>query len=144
MTWDILALIILTLACIALLINNFRLQIRNRKLVVKLAQEAIDKEIIRGKLNEELAKQDTQALEQSEGFLKFISQSREWAFDYIEQVQTALKVFKDKVDPQILYAKTYGVVSGESVHTVIIGRISEAYGELLKIMPEDNNNDVVK
>jgi hypothetical protein len=137
MTWDILALVILTMLIVVLSIYNIKLQMRNRKLVVQLAQEVLNKKIIGDKLNEELAKQDSQALEQSEGFLKFISQSRDWAFDYIEQVQAALLVFKGKVDPQIRYAKTYGVVAGESVHSKIVAEFSEAYDDLLKVMPED-------
>lgn len=144
MTWDTVALIILTLICLVLIIGNIKLQFRNRKLVVRLAQEAVDKKIVQDLLNEELARQDSQAVEQSEGFLRFISQSRDWAFEYIEQVQNAISAFKNKVEPRILYAKTYGTLAGDSPHSKIIDEISEAYDELIKIMPEDTSNDVVK
>ena len=143
MTWDIVALIILTLLCLVLAIANIKLRFRNRNLVVRLAQEAVDKRIIEGLLNEELARQDSQAIEQSEGFLRFISQSRDWAFSYIEQVQSAILNFKQKVGPKIIYAKTYGSAT-VSPHTQIIDSIAEAYEELIAVLPEDSADDVVK
>ena len=142
--WDLAAIAILSIFVLLLLFNNIRLQIRNKRLVIKLAQEIVDKKIISDRLSEELSAQSSKNLEQSDGFLKFISQSRDWAFDYIEKVQAALLVFKNKVEPQILYAKTYGTVSGESPHTIIIDRISDAYDDLVKVMPEDSQDNVVK
>jgi hypothetical protein len=127
----------LLLIIVILLINNLAIRSKNRRLSTDIIQIALDKSIISKKLKEELDKKDSESIEKSEGFLKFISQSRDWAFDYIEQVQAALVEFKNKVEPQILYAKTYGTTTGESPHTIIIDRISDAYDELVKIMPED-------
>ena len=128
---------VLLLIIVVLLINNLAIRSKNRRLSADIIQIALDKSIISKKLKEELDKKDSESIEKSEGFLKFISQSRDWAFDYIEQVQAALIEFKNRVEPQILYAKTYGTTTGESPHTIIIDRISDAYDELAKIMPED-------
>jgi pantothenate synthetase len=134
----------LLLIIVVLLINNLAIRSKNRRLSADIIQIALDKSIISKKLKEELDKKDSESIEKSEGFLKFISQSRDWAFDYIEQVQAALLEFKNKIEPEILYAKTYGTVSGQSPHTIIIDRISDAYDDLLKVMPEDSSEDMLK
>ena len=135
---------VLLLIIVVLLINNLAIRSKNRRLSADIIQIALDKSIISKKLKEELDKKDSESIEKSEGFLKFISQSRDWAFDYIEQVQAALLEFKNKIEPQILYAKTYGTTTGESPHTIIIDRISDAYDDLLKVMPEDSADGVLK
>ena len=137
MILDIVAFGVSLFIIVILLINNLAIRSKNRKLSAEVIQIALDKAVISQRLKEELDKKDSDSIEQSEGFLKFISQSRDWAFDYIEQVQAALLEFKNRVEPQILYAKTYGTTTGESPHTIIIDRISDAYDELAKIMPED-------
>jgi hypothetical protein len=144
MILDIIAFGILSLIIVILLINNLVIRSKNKKLSIEIIQIALDKAVISQKLKEQLDKKDSDSTEQSEGFLKFISQSRDWAFDYIEHVQAALLEFKKKVEPQILYAKTYGTVSGESPHSVIIDKISDAYDELAKVMPEDSADNVIK
>jgi pantothenate synthetase len=138
MILDIVAFGILLLIIVVLLINNLAIRSKNKKLSAKIIQIALDKTVISQRLKEKLEKKDSDSIEKSEGFLKFISQSRDWAFDYIEQVQAALLEFKNKIEPQILYAKTYGTTTGQPPHTIIIDRISDAYDDLLKVMPEDS------
>jgi hypothetical protein len=144
MILDAIAFGVLLLIIAVLLINNLRAHFKNKKLVAEIIQIALDKSVISERLKQELDSKESGSIEKSEGFLKFISQSRDWAFDYIEQVQAALLEFKNKVEPQILYAKTYGTVSAETPHTIIIGKISDAYDDLIKIMPEDSADNVVK
>ncbi len=144
MILDIIAFGVLSLVIVILLINNLAIRSKNKKLSIEIIQIALDKAVISQKLKEQLDKKNSESIEQSEGFLKFISQSRDWAFDYIEQVQAALLEFKNKIEPQILYAKTYGTTTGESPHTIIIDRISNAYDDLIKVMPEDSADNVIK
>lgn len=49
-------------------------------------------------LRKELEKRDNAAVEKTDGFLKFLSESRDWAFQYIEDVQHAIFVLKEKYD----------------------------------------------
>ncbi len=144
MILDTIAFIVLSLVIVILLINNLIIRSKNKKLYIEITQIALDKSVISQRLKEELNKKESESIEQSEGFLKFISQSRDWAFDYIEQVQASLLEFKNKVEPQILYAKTYGSANGESPHTIIIDRISDAYDDLIKVMPEDSADNMIK
>ena len=49
-------------------------------------------------LQEELDKRDNVSIEQTDGFVKFLSESRDWAFNYIEDVQSSIKSLKDAKD----------------------------------------------
>jgi hypothetical protein len=134
---DLIVYGVLSLLIILLLVNSLRLHLRTKKLVAEFAQASLDKTVIILKLREELDKQNPNSIEKTDGFLKFISDSRDWAFKYIEDVQAALVTFKNKVEPKFDYAKTYGTVVGQSAHSDILEEISVAYEEFKKIMPED-------
>jgi len=75
-----------------------------------------------------------------EDFLKFISDSRDWAFDYIEEVQNGLSKFIKEVEPDIEYYDKYGTaVEGMvSPHDKALKKISEEFKELKKLLPKDN------
>ncbi len=123
-----------------LVISNFRLRLRNKKLVIQNVQEVLDKNIIAQRLKEELEKKNNVEIEKTDGFLKFISESRDWAFKYIEDVHADFLKFKDKVEPKFEYSNKYLRFSTESAATKILDEIYEAYEEFKRIMPEDNNS----
>jgi hypothetical protein len=77
-----------------------------------------------------------------ENFIKFLSDSREWAFGYIEEVQSGLKKFIDEVQPQIDYYNKYGIVIEGMAppHDFALKKISKEIEELKKLLPEDQNN----
>ena len=73
----------------------------------------------------------------NESYVKFISDSRDWAYEYIEMVQNKLITFASKVEPQLDYFNTYGTaVSGP--HIILVKEITEAYEDLKTILPQDN------
>lgn len=75
-----------------------------------------------------------------ESFLKFVSDSREWAYSYIEEVQKALTSFKNEVDPLISYFDQYGdVISNQRPDYDSMKKISAAYKELILVLPEEDN-----
>jgi uncharacterized protein YpbB len=92
----------------------------------------LQKEVER--LSQEL---ENKKLEETDGFVKFISQSRDWAFEYIEEVQKALSEFDEEIAPQLEWASTYGALTGDTVHTKTINIISEAYDKLKSVLPEN-------
>ena len=76
-------------------------------------------------------------LKESDGFVKFLSSSRDWAFEYIEEVQKALVEFDEEVAPQLEWANTFGRLAGETVHTNTIKIVSEAYDKLKTVLPKN-------
>jgi hypothetical protein len=81
---------------------------------------------------------ENKKLEQTDGFLKFVSESRDWAFAYIEEVQKALTEFDEVVDPALGWAMKFGVLNGETANVKILREISEAYNKLKSVLPENN------
>jgi hypothetical protein len=73
----------------------------------------------------------------NEDFLKFVSDSRDWAYEYIEDVQLKLKIFIDEIEPEISYFDEYGLVGDAYPHYHSMKKISQAYKELTKLLPED-------
>lgn len=49
-------------------------------------------------LRKELEKRDNADVEKTDGFLKFLSESRDWAFKYIEDAQESIQQLKNSVE----------------------------------------------
>jgi len=73
----------------------------------------------------------------NESYVKFLNDSRDWAYKYIEDVQASLKTFSEKVEPQLNYYNTYGT-SVQGPHTILVKEITDAYEELKSVLPEEN------
>ena len=73
----------------------------------------------------------------NEDFLKFVSDSRDWAYQYIEDVQIKINNFITDIEPEIAYFDEYGVASSAYPHYHSMKKISGAYKELKKLLPED-------
>jgi hypothetical protein len=100
-------------------------------------QAMTDKYLLEQKIKELYQDIENSKLEQTDGFLKFVSDSRDWAFQYIEEVQSALSEFDKAVRPQLEWATTYGMVNGENAHTETLEKISEAYAKLKEVLPKE-------
>lgn len=89
-------------------------------------------------MQEEQQKQNKTDKEQfNEDFLKFISDSRDWAYSYIEDVQSGLNKFISDIEPEISYFDEYGAVGTAYPHYHSMKKISSAYKELKNLIPED-------
>jgi hypothetical protein len=136
---ELIAFSIFIVVFFAALSHNYILSRKKRKLLAIIVQLEVDKRILYEKLSELMVvKESSTDVEQTEGFLKFISESRDWAFKYIEDVQAALEKFKNKVGPELEYINKYGQLIGIS-QLPGFKKISEAYKELLKVMPDDSD-----
>jgi hypothetical protein len=72
-----------------------------------------------------------------ENFIKFLSDSRDWAFEYIEDVQKQLENFVRDIEPEIMYFDEYGIVGDAYPHYHSMKKISSAYKDLKKLLPEE-------
>ncbi len=75
----------------------------------------------------------------NEDFLKFVSDSRDWAYQYIEKVQSGLKSFINEVGPQVEYYDKYGAAVDGMVapHDFALKKISSEFKKLKSLLPED-------
>jgi hypothetical protein len=71
-----------------------------------------------------------------ENFIKFLSDSRDWAYQYIEDVQSGLNKFVDSVDADIAYFDEYGeALSMARPDYAAMKNISKAYKDLKTLLP---------
>jgi hypothetical protein len=76
-----------------------------------------------------------------ESFIKFLSDSRDWAYEYIETVQSGLNKFVSDVDADISYFDEYGeALSMGRPDFAAMKNISSAYKDLKKMLPENVND----
>lgn len=109
-------------------------RIKTKQIATIALQLYYDKERILDELNK-LA--ELKNLEQSDGFIKFISQSRDWAFEYIEEVQSALSQFDADILPIVRWNETYGTATDGGTYSDKIKQISLAYNKLKELLPKD-------
>jgi S-adenosylmethionine hydrolase len=71
-----------------------------------------------------------------ESFVRFLSESREWAFEYIERVQESLTIFKERVGKKAEYHEKFGNVA-DSVHKESLDTFVKAYNDLIELLPKE-------
>ena len=117
---NLIAYILCAVLIAYLVIDGIKLRFRHRKVVADAMQLAVDKIALIQKVQELASKEDATSVEQTEGFLKFVSDSRDWAFEYIEEVQTAISDYVAALD------------NGDP------DRIAESLEKLVGMLPENN------
>jgi hypothetical protein len=120
-----------------LIINNIRFSLKLSSASQKLIQAYIDNTILAEKLFETSARIIVKKETDSDAFLKFVSDSRDWAYQYIDEVQEGLNKFITDIQPEIAYFDEYGEVGSAYPHYHSMKKISVAYKELKKLLPED-------
>jgi uncharacterized membrane protein len=117
---DILVYISISVIIILLFIGNLISFLKTRKLSNIIIQFEIDRMALIDQLTKLSEYSQSLEIQQTDGFLKFISESREWAFGYIEEVQEAI-------------VELHGAMEGSDT-----GKIQEAYNRLIKFLPNTN------
>jgi hypothetical protein len=93
----------------------------NKGLAISFIQANLDKDIMETKLKETVSAVANKNLEDKDGFIKFLSESREWAFSYIEEVQGSIKELdaainsKDSVKLDAAHSKLIGQMPKEDL-----------------------------
>lgn len=120
--------------------RNFLLKIKLSNSEVKLIQLTMDNSVLKGKLEDCLNINNNKTDSDSEAFNKFISQSRDWAFSYIEDVQSKLKTFIEIADKEFAHFDRYGIVSEGQLFYETMLSISTEYKKLKDLLPKEEND----
>jgi hypothetical protein len=131
---EIISIAMLSVLVIILFAMLIRQRLISKAIAERLIQAFIDNQEIAEKIE---AKHLDKNIEQTEGFVRFLSESRDWAFEYIETVQNGLNSFVENAGPRLEYFDKYGRVIG-SPHAEGLEDILTAYRELQKLLPEEN------
>ena len=134
---ELILIIILSVLVVILFAMLARQILISRAIAERLVQAFIDNNEIAEKIE---AKHLDKDIEQTEGFVRFLSESRDWAFEYIETVQNGLNKFVEDAGPRLEYFDKYGRVVS-SPHYAILEDILVAYRELQQLLPEQDNKE---
>jgi hypothetical protein len=115
---------------ISLLFENYKL----KKKYINSLSELIESNLTNKIITDFAASKNVDP--EKEAFTKFLEQSRDWAFQYIEDVQTGINNFIEVAGPSIDYFDKYG----DAIWTPLtegMEKVSLAYKDLKKLIPED-------
>jgi hypothetical protein len=117
--------------------DNVRQRVRVSRLDKEVNQSVADYIALSDKMSEVVKNTDEKKIEQTEGFLKFVSESRDWAFQYIERVQISIKNFQDVFHPM---AKEYYENKDKPFDQERFGILFEAYKKLIEELPDEGKS----
>jgi len=133
------AIVVLSITTISFCLSYFyvlkRLSVVSRAFVETLAMNKSLRDALDLSLEDPTTK-DEQDIHK-ENFIKFLSDSRDWAFEYIEDVQKQLDAFTKEVESEIKYFDEFGVVGSAYPHYFSMKKISSAYKDLKKLLPKE-------
>ena len=96
----------------------------------------IDMMVLEKLINDiEESKMKTDESVHKENFIKFLSDSRDWAYKYIEDVQAGLTSFINETAPEINYFREYGDTMSLAPNYYSMKKISEEYEKLKALLP---------
>lgn len=84
-------------------------------------RKTLETALVQNQLKLEIEKRAAEEIGNNDGFIKFLSDSRDWAFDYIEKVQESIKNLKTAVD-----------ANDETA-------VKKAHQDLINLLPEEEN-----
>ena len=116
--------------------RNFVLRRKLKDAFTDRLQAEINKNIIMVEYSNALQQVENMKLEKSDDFVKFLSDSREMAFSYIEDVQVKIVEFDKLLQEIVEWNNTYGTVAGNVPHAEKIEQISLAYDSIRELLPE--------
>lgn len=137
-----LSFIILSFALLASIISYSSLKIKYRKILSELVQSRIDKNIYLDFYEKNMIKSkeikdfDTDS---QDAFIKFLSNSRDWAFSYIEDTQRVISDVLSKTNKTIQYHKEFNSMEIEPYKTQL-DTLTGAIEELKTLLPKEELN----
>lgn len=126
---SLIAFSIIALLWFVTLIYLVRVMFRNKRLTLEAIQLKIDMSTVVDQLQKLIDLQDNKAIEETDGFMRFMSESRDWAFQYIEDVQSAIEEYRQIADV-IPLSRDMTVQQAE--------QLSSSYDRLMSFLPEEN------
>jgi hypothetical protein len=132
---DFIAFSIVIALFFMMIVKYVRVSIKLSQTTLELIKAHVDKTLISEKLSDmaEMTKDTSDPT--AEAFLKFISDSRDWAYQYIDEVQTSLDKFITDIEPEIIYFDTYGDLMSAEPNYNSMKKISASVKELKKLLP---------
>lgn len=130
---DLLIFVVVVVVIVGAVLENIRLKNNNTELLFLLAQSNIDNSLIKKKITEE---EDIE----KDHLIKFLSDSRDSSYQYIEDIQEELKNLKNDLSRHVAYFDAYGMLAEPyDVHYDMSVKFVEYYKKLISFLPEEEN-----
>jgi hypothetical protein len=97
MNYEVIAFTLISLISIVSIGYAFYLSGKNKRLVKNVIELHIERSALEDMISAQALSRE-EPIDQNDGFIKFLSDSREWAFNYIDTVQNTILVLKEKYD----------------------------------------------
>ncbi len=117
--------------------RNILLRRKTQEAITDKLQASVNANIIRSEYTRALQEIENMKLEKSDDFVKFLSDSRDMAFTYIEDVQEKISEFDKQIQEIAEWNRTYGSVVGDTPHSSKIEEINLAYDKIRSLLPEN-------
>jgi len=130
---SLLSFLMFLLLLFILATRNVVVSIKNKKLQSMLEQSIVDNSILKGISN-------NLVLDKNEEFLNFISQSRDDAFKYIEDVQSGLNIFVKEMKDEVAYFERFGILTEQYPNHDIVQKFVKHYHDLKSLLPEEKDD----
>jgi hypothetical protein len=101
-----------------------RMIVKNKKLRSEVVSLMVERVAFAAHIEQLETAKESESVENTQGFLRFISESRDWAFQYIEDVQRAL------------------VEYDEALNTKDAAKINLAYKKIISLLPKENEDAI--
>lgn len=95
---DIFAVVVVAVVISILIFDNVRIRSKSRNIATMLIQAEIDKMAIKDMLDKSIKENE---ITKSDGFIRFLSESRDAAFEYIESAQGTIEEFVNQSEDVI-------------------------------------------
>jgi hypothetical protein len=117
---NLIAYSIYSIIVLLLTISFVRYRLYYKRQLAMSMQLALDKLTLLNELDKLSEGKDAKGIEETEGFLRFISESRDWAFEYIENVQNAINAYDEALSSKNANA------------------MQETYANLIAMLPKED------
>ena len=117
--------------------KNIFLRRKAQEAITAKLQLLIRINILETEFSKTIQEIENMKLEKSDDFVKFLSDSRDWAFTYIEDAQAKISEFDKQVQEIAEWNRTYGSVVGDTPHSSKIEEINLAYDKIRSLLPEN-------
>jgi hypothetical protein len=137
MSQNIIYLIFMLISSI-FIIDSMLTRIKMKKIVNIYLKTLIDNVVLKDTIEKESA-QSVHPTEDTEAMIKFLSDSRTAAFEYIEEVQATLRNFLSKVKPHTEHFKNFGGTFS-TVHNKALETVSSEIVYIEALLPNEDFN----
>lgn len=104
---------------------------KNRRLSSLHLQALMDITLVKRELEKAVQEINNKKLEKDDGFVKFLSESRDWAYEYISTTQSVIDKFNLDVSE---------ILESDNKPAQKLSQVKKACDELKKILPEEDKN----